>query len=67
MASFMFLIVRCTENTRYAYKVPRMILLRDLNGGVCLECSRDMSVHVSTYTSNDFNTLTPVVWKLWHS
>jgi hypothetical protein len=24
-----------------------------------------MSVHVSTCTSYDFNTLTPVVWKLW--
>jgi len=25
-----------------------------------------MSVPVSTYTSYDFNALTPVVWKLWH-
>jgi len=25
-----------------------------------------MSVHASTCASYDFNTLTPVVWKLWH-
>jgi len=31
-----------------------------------LDCSKDMLVHVSTSTSYDFNTLTPVVWKLWH-
>jgi len=29
-------------------------------------CSKDMTVHFSTYTSNDFNALMPVVWKLWH-
>jgi len=27
--------------------------------------SKDMSVHVSTCTNYDFNTLTPVVRKLW--
>jgi len=30
-----------------------------------LDRSKDMSVHVSTCTSYDFNALTPVVWKLW--
>jgi len=28
--------------------------------------SKDMTVHVSTCISYDFNTLTPVVWKFWH-
>jgi len=27
--------------------------------------SKDMSVHVSTRSSYDFNASTPVVWKLW--
>jgi len=26
--------------------------------------NKDMSVHISTCISYDFNTLTPVVWKL---
>jgi hypothetical protein len=30
-----------------------------------LDLNKDMSVHVSTCTSQDFNILMPVVWKLW--
>jgi len=30
-----------------------------------LDYSKDMSVHVLTCTSYDFNALTPDVWKLW--
>jgi len=30
-----------------------------------LDCSKDMSIHVSACTSCDFNALTPVIWKLW--
>jgi hypothetical protein len=30
-----------------------------------LDRSKDISVHVSTCTSYDFNALTPVVWQLW--
>jgi len=41
-----------------------MILLCDLKGAMQLGCSKDMSVHVSTCTCYDFNTLMPVVWKL---
>jgi len=29
--------------------------------------SKDVSAHVSTCTSYDFNELTPDVWKLWRS
>jgi len=28
-------------------------------------CSKDMSVHVLTCTSYNFNALKPVLWKLW--
>jgi hypothetical protein len=47
------------------YEVPGMILPRNLETAMRLDCSEDMSVHVSTYTAYDFNLLTPVVWKLW--
>jgi len=30
-----------------------------------LDHSKDVSVHVSTCISYNFNALTPVVWKLW--
>jgi len=30
-----------------------------------LDRSRDMSIHVSTCIIYYFNTLTPVVWKMW--
>jgi hypothetical protein len=36
-----------------------------LKGAVRLDPSKDMSAHVSTCTSYGFNTLTPVVCKLW--
>jgi len=45
-------------------EVVGMTLLRDLKGAMRLHHSKDMSVHVSTCTSYDFNTLTPVVSKL---
>jgi hypothetical protein len=41
-----------------------MILLRDLQGAVRLDRSKDLSMHVPTCTSYDFNALTPVVQKL---
>jgi len=44
--------------TRCGYEVPGIVLLHD--------CSKDMSVHISTYTIYDFSALTQVVWKLWH-
>jgi len=53
------------ECTHCGYEVPIMILLRDLKGTVRLDRSKYISVHVSTCTKYDFNTLTPVVWKLW--
>jgi len=71
-----FLIIYCSElstpvlhpitvNTWCGYEVLRMILLHDLNGAMCLDCSKDIPVHVLTCTTYDFNTLTTVVWKLW--
>jgi hypothetical protein len=47
------------------YDIPGMISLLDLQGAMRLDRSEDMSVHVSTCTSCDLNTLVPVVWKLW--
>jgi len=47
------------------YEVPGMVLLRGLKGAVPFDCSKDMSVHVSTCTNYDFNALTLVVYKLW--
>jgi len=42
-----------------------MILLLGLKGAMRLDRSKDMSLHVSTCTSYDFNALKPVVWKMW--
>jgi hypothetical protein len=39
--------------------------VRDLNGAMRLDHSKDIPVHVSSCTSYDFNTLKPDVWKLW--
>jgi len=52
-------------STWCGYEVPGMVLLHDLKGAMQLDCSKDVFVHVSTYTISDFNALTPVVWKLW--
>jgi hypothetical protein len=41
-----------------------MILLRELEGAMRLDRSKDMSERVSACTSCDLNALTPVVWKL---
>jgi len=30
-----------------------------------LDPSKDMSVHVSIWTSYNFNELRPVMWKMW--
>jgi hypothetical protein len=49
-------------NMWFTYEIPEIILLCDLKGTVQLDCSKDMSVHVSSCTSYDFNTLMPVVW-----
>jgi hypothetical protein len=45
-------------NTWCGYEVAGMILLHDLKGAMSLDCSKDMSVHVSTCTSYDFIALT---------
>jgi hypothetical protein len=55
---------RNLKYTQCGYEVPRMILMHDLKGAMRLDRSKDMSVHVSTCTSYDFNALTPVVCKL---
>jgi hypothetical protein len=47
------------------YEVSGMILLRFLRGEMRLDRSKVMSMYVSLCTSYDFNTLTPVGWKLW--
>jgi hypothetical protein len=44
-------------------EVLGMILLRNFNGAMRLDRSKDMSVHVSAFASYDFNALTPVAWK----
>jgi hypothetical protein len=51
-------------NTWCDYEAPGMILLCDLKGAIQLDCSENMSVHVSTCTTYDFSALMPVVWKL---
>jgi len=38
-----------------------MILLHDLKGVAQFDCTKNMSVHVPTCTSYDFDTLMPVV------
>jgi hypothetical protein len=53
-------------DTCCGYDVPGMFLLRDLKGSMRLDRSKNMSVHISICVSYDFNTLTPVVWELWH-
>jgi hypothetical protein len=47
--------------TWFGYEVPGIILLRDLQGAMLLDHSKDMSMHVSTCTSYNFNALTPIV------
>jgi hypothetical protein len=59
-------LIKCSNCTKWAHawcgcEVYRIILLRDLKGAMRLDRSKDMSVHVSTCTSYDSNTLTPVV------
>jgi len=44
------------------YEVPGMILLQDLKGAMRLDGTKDVTVHVSTCASYNFNALTPVVW-----
>jgi len=51
--------------TLFCYEFPELVLMLDLKGVMRHERSKDMSVHVSTCTSYDFNALTPVVRKLW--
>jgi hypothetical protein len=46
-------------------EVPGMILLRDLQGAVRLDRSKNVFVHVSTCASYDFNAATPIMWTLW--
>jgi hypothetical protein len=53
-------------NTYCGYEVPEIISLGGLNRAIQLDRSKDMSVHVSTCTSYDFNELASVAWKLWH-
>jgi len=47
------------------YEVPGMILFPDLKEALCLDRNKDMTTHVSTRASYDFNPLTSVVLKLW--
>jgi hypothetical protein len=47
------------------YEVSGMILLFNLQVAMQLGCCKDMSVHVSTSTSYNFNASMPGVWKLW--
>jgi hypothetical protein len=47
------------------YEVPSMILLCNLKVAMQLYRRKDVSVHVSTCTSYDFNALTPVLWEMW--
>jgi len=49
----------------YDYEVHEMILLSDFKGAMQIDHSKDKSMHVSTCNNYNFNTLTPVVWKLW--
>jgi len=47
-------------------EVPGVILLRDINGTMRLNHSKDVSVHVSACTMYYFNVVTLFAWKLWH-
>jgi hypothetical protein len=51
--------------TLCGYEVAGIILLRELEGAMRLDRSKDMSVHVSACSSYDLSALTPDVWKLW--
>jgi hypothetical protein len=51
---------------RCGYEVPGMILLHNVKGAMQHDHNKDTSMHVSTYTSHDFNALMPVVWNLKH-
>jgi len=53
------------RDKRCGCEVLGMILLFNGKGSTWVDRSRDMSVHVSTCTIEDFNALTPVVWKFW--
>jgi len=57
---------RWKYNVKTHDEIPGMILLCNLEGAMQFDCSKDMSVHVSTCTSYDFNVLIPVTRKLWH-
>jgi hypothetical protein len=52
-------------STRFGCDVHGMILLCDLRGAMRFDRRKGISVHVSAFSSYDFNALTPVVWKLW--
>jgi hypothetical protein len=47
------------------YEVSGMSLLHDLQGPMGFDCSKDMSMHVSTCTIYNFSALMPVIWKVW--
>jgi hypothetical protein len=47
------------------YEVHGIILLRELKGAKPLDRNEDTYVRISTCTIYDFNTLTPVEWKVW--
>jgi hypothetical protein len=49
------------SHTRCDCEVAGMVLMRDLKRDIRLRRSKDMSVHVSTCTSYDFNVLMPGV------
>jgi hypothetical protein len=70
-----FIIVVVSLSTQYGkfwihprkycgYEVTGMILFCYLKGAMRIDCSNEMSVHVSTCTSYDFKALAPVVGKL---
>jgi len=42
-----------------------MILMRAVTGAMRFDHNKLMSTHVFTYSTYNFNALTPVVWKLW--
>jgi len=42
-----------------------MILLLDSEGNLRLDRNKAMCVHVSNCNTYDFDTLAPVLWKLW--
>jgi len=48
-----------------SYEISRMILLCDFKGAMQRDHNKDMSVHVSTCTSYNWNALMPVLWRMW--